>query len=1133
MLARWAVRTRLLTSRRASPVVAVVAAMFAALLILPGVAAAAPDTMIGFDDLPVGTVVSDQYASSDGTSFGDPASFGLPRDPSTPCYSGGPTVQSALDDQALDMSCVTGSVEFHDWFADLGIGFTTEHRAASFELGATTAVAYPATVTFYGIGAAVLSTQTVSVGPGAPVTVSYNHGTADGGVVGITISGAFGSNYGDNANANGAGVYLDDLDVTNEDTPPPAKFAVAALEPSTDIVEGSTAGVPVAVLRYNGSTGPVSLHVPSLPAGVTATSFSSGTVSGSAPVTLNATAASPFTGTADVTVQTGSAASSAGEGIVTSATVNLTGLSALTWGDSTRLAVHAVPGCGPQRIDDGYSVRGGYSGEIDKTASAWTGLNTAPQIEDPFVAGGGDGGYPFSYLIDPSAGADGGQFELTLSGPDITTQNLTQTWIADPVSVSGQSTTSTSLPLVNGGSQVTILGDFSTTSCPVRFQDQEGHVWSIASHDTATVNNQILDRFVLNVPSDAVSGPLNVMVNNPLGNTNDVLTQTPSITVSEFRQSYGFRQVNGGDGARTDHFDWDDFQRVFGDDDTEDCFIGCWHDPGAQAWYDQIRDDVEANPGKGLCYGYAVLAARLRNPATGQKPSDYQAGTTRVWDITDFSDLSPVKRDIVRWFAAQWDQGARDSEKDGQSLAPGDKIAAIETQITDTGSALITLHTQIPDGKGGWTPEGHAVLAYGVYDDGAGGHILQLYNPNFPYDASEASDGTFRDTQLQRNQIDVHPDGSWETANPADGTLPPNGWSGDNSTISVVRNLPASNATLPSHSLLWSIFGSAVQSGTAVSSITSGGKQLLGSHGDPKAGSGLTPDPAATGGAPDPTYAMTAGRAYTFTVTGAASGSYSQMSSSPGDVAQVLDAHTQGGQNDRITVTPGKASIGFASGGHGAPVTLDLVARSGKASETATIDTTAATGSADQASLSGGQVVINHQGPAVKDSLTLGWVGSGLSGSVQTAPITVGKGQSVTVAPSSWQDLSDGVGYVLRNSHGKVVKHGSVKLRASKQVGVSGVHATRKKGVLTVTGKITKPGSSPILLARVTLLRHGKVVALKSTDLTGAKVKRGQFRLALRLGSLPSGTTQIRVDVELVDEVAGMPTAHKRFSLNV
>jgi hypothetical protein len=242
--------------------------------------------------------------------------------------------------------------------------------------------------------------------------------------------------------------------------------------------------------------------------------------------------------------------------------------------------------------------------------------------------------------------------------------------------------------------------------------------------------------------------------------------------------------------------------------------------------------------------------------------------------------------------------------------------------------------------------------------------------------------------------------------------------------------------------------------------------------------------------------------------------------------ASVRGADTKPGQVDHVTLRPGQASLRFATGASSASVTYDLVATAGKATRTASVAMTAREGAEDDTELSGGVLRIAHDGPATKATVTLGSVGAGLPGSVQTAPLSVGRGQRLELKPRSWGKLDSGVRYAVRSKSGKVLRSGTVKLPTSTKVAVASVKAKRNGKKLTVTGRVTKRGSSPLLVASTTVVKGGKTLRRKTATLRGAKVKMGRFSLPVTVGTVPPGA-RVRVEVLLLDEAAGLATARR------
>jgi hypothetical protein len=141
--------------------------------------------------------------------------------------------------------------------------------------------------------------------------------------------------------------------------------------------------------------------------------------------------------------------------------------------------------------------------------------------------------------------------------------------------------------------------------------------------------------------------------------------------------------------------------------------------------------------------------------------------------------------------------------------------------------------------------------------------------------------------------------------------------------------------------------------------------------------------------------------------------------------------------------------------------------------------------------------------------------------------MSVGRGQRLELKPRSWSRLEGGVRYVVRSSRsGRVLRSGTVALRTSTKVAVASVKAKRKGKKLTVTGRVTKRGRSPLLVASATVVKGGKTLRRKTATLRGAQVKKGRFSLPVTVGTVPPGA-RVTVEVLLLDEAAGLATARR------
>ena len=423
----------------------------------------------------------------------------------------------------------------------------------------------------------------------------------------------------------GGGVFIDDLAMSRDAQALTPKFTVAVQTPSAQAVEGSTVDVPVSVRRYNGSTGSVTLSVGSLPSKIESTQFlPNASATGTNPVTLRIRSKRPNAETQQLSVNGSPGSGSAGVySNASDPTVSVTGITAIYFATGGRFPIRLVPGCGQQVIDDSFNVRGGFSGYTDYNFGgtlATSGLNVANTFSDSVPFPSGDGTYPFQYKLDPGSGDGSGSFTVHMQPYGATPVDLKLNWLSDRLSVDHVSDKAPALPLKEGGNTIRVIGNFPL-NCPVKFKDSLDQEWTVREHDQTEVNGKLLDDYLLNMPSTAVSGPLRA-----LNKAGVEMARTADLDVREFRRTYGMSISNSSAGGSKGTYSWDDFERTFGDDDTDACFIVCVHDPVASDYYDQFKASVEA--GTGLCFGYADDVARFRGYNSGQRFSDYQPGAT-------------------------------------------------------------------------------------------------------------------------------------------------------------------------------------------------------------------------------------------------------------------------------------------------------------------------------------------------------------------------------------------------------------------------------------------------------------------------------------------------------------------------
>jgi len=1109
-----------------------VLAVLALLLGATRAAAAQPDTTVDFERVPNGTAVTTQYVSPEGVEFGDPTEFGLPAFG----LSCGVTARSGgIAGRSGQMACQAGGGGdvTNPTLYNAAFEFRETRRKVGFQLRNTTPDSdgrESATVRFYGPAgqSQLLNEQTITF-PSASTTrdVSWE----------ITGSTRIASVWVKSVDSierlkdDNPPVYIDNIYAAKDDVPPDPQFALALQTPSVSLYEGSTANATLSIRRFNGSTGAVNLGLTGgFPAGVTGVQFTPPTVTGRDPVIMKISAGLPFSGSRQLSVHATGASPDAGTAANGDLIQTVVGQPALTIGNQG--AATLVRGCGSQTVQDAFTVRGGFTGDVRVGP---TGTITGPAsiaVPTPHVSVGGNGTYPFTLLLgpdgSPASPGNGGTYSVRATPNDGVSDGTTVTanrsyTITD---MSADSATSPSggaiaRPLKKLGPQAVVTGSFPR-QCEIEFVDQHDQVWPIVDRHTVEVGGRARDQITLQVPLLSTSGPLTVKSVK----TGKALTATPPLDIIDFRNVNGSAAANSDMNAGAPDYNWEDFRRTFGNDDVDRCFLGmCGRDSVAENYHQKYLADVKGY--NGLCAGFVFMAMRFSGfHGVVQRPSDYEPGRKRAWQISNFADGTLWKRDLVRWYVAQ-DDASFSKARDEAIARSADAERNLLRKVINSGSVAYVSIKHLEDDK---TTSGHAVIAYAIDEnvparpgEVAPVTLVRLYDPNLPYgtkdektpnSATSAEDAaTFRD--LRTIRIDAN--GAWSGAN-----FP---WSGTNSQLGVIDAIPSDNATLPTKSFLIVFTVDSKAATPKLVDLEYDGKDALTPQGQPKAGSGVTTEPLDTGGPAEPRYGLKPGHTYTATFRGTGKSKYVQGQYARHAVATV-ETTTKKGQVDKLTLKPRSPVISFSTGAAKARVEYKLAENAGRAGRGAVIATTAAKGHKDKASLGGGGITLNHSGPATTATLTLSSTGEGLPVTVTTTPIRVGAGQQLKVNPKRWSDLGAGAKYTIRSPKGKVIRHGRVRLRKSRTVSLKRVKARLKGRTVTVSGRIGKTGKSPALVAEAVFTRHGKVVARKGGTVRGKKAKSKRFKLRIRLPRAPEGARG-QATVMLTDEATDTPGARR------
>jgi hypothetical protein len=1070
----------------------------------PAAHAAAP-TKIGFDAIAANTYVTDQYLNSDGVQFGPPSKWGI-----TDGILGGPDyiddsctstpygIDNGINGRAVGFNCGNET----STTAVTTIHFTTFRRAASFVLRSATGLHKTVRIRTFTKGKVKSDDRTLALPKGQNVPYSFTRANAD--ITNVVIDGGGGGGIGP--------LLLDDVTAPVDDVAPPAAFELGDPKP-LEVAEGGTAKSTLPVVRYNGSTGPIGLSVSALPAGIAAVSAEPNPVTGNQPAQLAVSARPYATGKRTLTV-TSANAGAAGEFLGGSVKQDVNLITALEAGNSQ---AGVVGGCGTGEAKPYVSVRGGYRGKVDVHIEKLSGPVMVSNADSSFQSLG-DGSYQgFADLT--LARNDGGKesvLEATFTpqnatpvkarirvfGYFVSMGQVKSSWGKVPEFNPGFG--SRSIGFGNGGDRVTISGLFPS-GCIPRFEDGAGRRMDVIDIEDGTYENP--GHVTLKLPKDPVSGFITAK------GANDVVLDrsVPGLQLTGFRNGPGLRNPNSGSGAGSTFYTWDNFVRTFGDDDAEICYaVGCGRDPVAVQFWKKYRGDLQDN--KGLCFGYSTMALMFDR---GMPASSYEKSARRAWDITNFADGQPVKEDVVRWQMSQKDVDWQDYRDDVVKNKTQDQFRAQLLDLLKNQEA-VTLRLKQGD-------EGHAVDAYDLRDLPDGGFEILTYNPNYPYMSNEETDLNVLNAAVKNNVITVR-GGVWTGGSTkADGSW----WSGGMDSIGAFDHLPPSDAELAGN---FSLAGVARAIGEAsaspapqIGSITAGGVEALNADGTSKPGTGV--DAQTTDGGGDPVdYRLTPGKSYTLTMKGGAGG-YSQSLLSK-DLATTITS--RGRNSDRITLVPGQAQAGLKGTGPASAATLELAARKGKITRTASAAFTAGRGTADTIGFTADRnaLTVAHTGAPTAVAVTLGSIGQGIPGGVTTTAIKVGGGERLELKPGSWSNPAAGVGFTVRNAKGKVLRRGRARLQAAKTVAL-GAKLTAKVGPggkVTVAGRIARAGTAPLLAITAEALKGGKVV--KKATVLKRSVKAGTFSVPVTLKGLPKGA-RVRVSAALVDEGAAMATARR------
>ena len=301
------------TVRRTPLRVLAAAGMFVA--VFAGTAGA---TTVDFDQLPAGTVVTNQYADLGGPGQG--VVFGpLPGGLAEGLHPvvrvpPGPPGQAQSGAQVADIgtcNCeffltprTTGMFAVPRSMVSVRVGYLGPDTSCD-KANSTNACAEPVLRAFDAGGQQVAASVPLFVQQGNGVHTLLSVSTPTATIVGFEISGS-------SANDRSKQIAIDDLTFDVPAAPPPPDFTLTTPVHTVEVAQGSSTAVPITIGRIGRSVGTIAFSVAGgLPAGVQAQLAPNATDGATATLTLTADAAAPLTQTPATLTVTGTPSSPA------------------------------------------------------------------------------------------------------------------------------------------------------------------------------------------------------------------------------------------------------------------------------------------------------------------------------------------------------------------------------------------------------------------------------------------------------------------------------------------------------------------------------------------------------------------------------------------------------------------------------------------------------------------------------------------------------------------------------------------------------------------------------------------------------------------------------------------------------
>jgi hypothetical protein len=1127
-------------------VIAVLAMSFWA--VASGIAVAATQTTISFDDLSPGAKVSTQY-DADGVDFAN----GIVGS-NVYCYpviTKLATGQAESGTQVADASCANGE------FPNSSIRGLLKNSAknisvyAGFSPSSTPPTSVAVTLTAYDINDNVVdsSSATVSAGQGTHTQIAVSSASAN--IVAFDVT------------STQAHVSIDDLTFDNP-SGVPADFGIRAANGLVQVPQGSAVQDVVSIQRLDGSTGGITFSTSGLPAGVHA-SFSPDPATGDTTtmtVSADPTASPPPAGPYPGFTITGTP-DDAGAGSTARSTSVLIDVQLLF--TTSYPGPIKVPPCSTLQVPITVTAASGFSGSVTLSA---TGVPADDQasFSPATLTLPGQTHSTLTLTSESDISAPAANVTIVAAGGGVTDASGTFSVSRVPPSITSLTGLSATDKLSGGrtpqgdspdqGTVVVIHGQGFCPGSTVYF----GNALAIAPTEGPPApdgGGPFGDEKILmtSVPSLATTG--NVYVVPQGGTLLTPGTATAPFTIDSYRDVDGFSFDNSQQFQdRVGGYSFGDVSDVFGDEQTHVSINPC------SPVYDCTVTTPIPNPGAlifwgianamlqdGQCFGFSLASQRLLHGDQIYPAFPAQSGLTadNAWNLqgpdgaggasgasstlahyVHLMHLEQLSSQVLNFWLTH---AAANLVAGSQGSIMGDVTAALNRGD----HPIIMLQNGL---------SGHAVVAYGVdqangsSEVGSGDRVIDVYNPNAEFKTGEnAIDGTTHQTTLANSEIIVHSNGHWVFP----GFSP--AWSGGPGSLVVMPyGVVPVHPTLPAS--LTGLFDLVFGSADATQVTDSSGHTLLNSDGT------INTDPT-TGIADATQFATQSGSAtpgpgiflfghtgtYTTTVQGNGTGMYHDALFAHGAVMS-LTAATSAGVTDAISAPASIDGLQFGqisgAAGTSRPATVQLVVNGAQQSQrTATIVTGVPAGGRAGVAFDAthNSVEVTAGADPTSYTLSLSWTGPhGLPQTFVAPKVQLAAGEQATVTPANWSSLQS-TRVILRVRH----KNGRTTTRTLKnRTHPSGRYTvalktarTRRTEHLTISTRFARSARGSSALLTFEVLKGRRVVAGHSVSLTAAQVRHGLVKRTFSFKVTGSARYVFRGAVELLTPTDGAYTSHK------